>query len=166
MGSVAWEPENSTVMSAMSFIAPLLDLASNQEVQEKVTEAAKLFYTGDDVTINLIPGLIAGGLLLLLAIPLMSLLLQPAESSASGYGAPTEEYGAPAAEYGAPSYSASYRSDEGYGEGLEQYRSLFNNLLEKSQDPTSPQFALTRRMQDLAGPGLTKLGQAAAQLIQ
>ena len=73
-------------------------------MQSKVEEAAKLFYNNANVTINLVPALVGGGLLLLLLIPLLALLFQPAGAESSGYGAPAAEYGAPAPAYGAPEY--------------------------------------------------------------
>ena len=80
-------------------------------MQSKVEEAAKLFYNNANVTINLVPALVGGGLLLLLLIPLLALLFQPAaETSGSGYGAPAAEYGAPSSTYGSPSYSRSVSS--------------------------------------------------------
>merc|ERR1712088_137930 len=135
-------------MSAVSFIAPILDLAQNDFVQSKVEEAAKLFYNNANVTINLVPALVGGGLLLLLLVPLLALLFQPAAES-SGYGAPAPEYGAP-----------EYRSDEGY----EDFRALFTNLLDS--DAASPQFELTKRMQAVAGPVMSRLSHAASKLIQ
>ena len=63
-----------------------------------------MFYNNANVTINLVPALVGGGLLLLLLVPLLALLFQPAEAGASGYGAPAAEYGAPAPAYGAPEY--------------------------------------------------------------
>ena len=81
-------------------------------MQSKVEEAAKLFYNNANVTINLVPALVGGGLLLLLLVPLLALLFQPAEAGASGYGAPAAEYGAPAPAYGAPEYrSVSYSNN-------------------------------------------------------
>merc|ERR1712203_421150 len=136
-------------MSALSFIAPILDLAQNDFVQSKVEEAAKLFYNNANVTINLVPALVGGGLLLLLLVPLLALLFQPAEAGASGYGAPAPAYGAP-----------EYRSDEGY----EDFRALFTNLLDS--DSASPQFELTKRMQAVAGPVMSRLSDAASKLIQ
>jgi len=127
----------------------------NDFVQSKVEEAAKLFYNNANVTINLVPALVGGGLLLLLLIPLLALLFQPAAES-SGYGAPAAEYGAPAPAYGAP----EYRSDEGY----EDFRALFTNLLDS--DSASPQFELTKRMQAVAGPVMSRLSDAASKLIQ
>jgi len=140
---------------SLSFLAPLMELVQNDFVQEKAEEAAKVFFQNNSVTINLIPALVAGGLLLLLAIPLLALLFQPAAEE-SGYGAPAAEYGAPSSGYGHP----EYRSDEGY----QEFRSLFTNLLDTEQN--TPQFELTKRMQDLAGPVISKLGSAAAGLIQ
>merc|ERR1712062_309488 len=143
MGSPALtkHPASRHIMSALSFIAPILDLAQNDFVQSKVEEAAKLFYNNANVTINLVPALVGGGLLLLLLIPLLALLFQPAAES-SGYGAP------------------EYRSDEGY----EDFRALFTNLLDS--DSASPQFELTKRMQAVAGPVMSRLSDAASKLIQ
>merc|ERR1711971_769320 len=138
----------SHIMSALNFIAPILDLAQNDFVQSKVEEAAKLFYNNANVTINLVPALVGGGLLLLLLVPLLALLFQPAAES-SGYGAPAAAYGAP-----------EYRSDEGY----EDFRALFTNLLD--YDAASPQFELTKRMQAVAGPVMSRLSDAASKLIQ
>ena len=54
-----------------------------------MVEAGRILFTTSNVTINLIPALIAGALLLLLGIPLLALLFQPAaETTGSGYGAP------------------------------------------------------------------------------
>merc|ERR1712106_1056319 len=64
--------ENTIIMSAMDILSPVMDLVHNAFVQEKVEEVAKLFFTSDSITINLLPGLIAGGLLLLLLIPLLA----------------------------------------------------------------------------------------------
>merc|ERR1712127_83536 len=158
MGSPSLTTEQLRAVFAMSlsFIAPLMELIQNDFVQEKAEEAAKVFFQTNDVTINLIPAIIGGGLLLLLAIPLLALLFQPAAEE-SGYGAPAAEYGAPSSGYG---QRADYRSDEGY----QEFRSLFTNLLDTEQ--ITPQFELTKRMQDIAGPVISKLGSAAAGLIQ
>ena len=93
-----------TNINWLYFAAPILDIAQNDFVQSKVEEAAKLFYNNANVTINLVPALVGGGLLLLLLIPLLAPLFQPAGAESSGYGAPAAEYGAPAPAYGAPEY--------------------------------------------------------------
>merc|ERR1711936_1116410 len=109
------------MVSTQSFIAPLLELARDESVQTKVLDVARQFFSNSNITINLLPALIAAGLLLLL-LPLLFLFLAPADDGgASGYGAPAAEYGAPSSSYG-------YRSDEGYEEG--SYRSLLTDLLD------------------------------------
>ena len=89
--------------------APLLELAQDESVQSKVLDVARQFFSNSNITINLIPALIAGGLLLLL-LPLLFLFLAPADDAGSGYGAPAAEYGAPSSSYGAPSSSYGYRA--------------------------------------------------------
>merc|ERR1712154_604816 len=68
-------------MSALDFVAPLAELAQNEKVQTKVVEAAKLFYSSGTVTINLVPALLSGSILLLLLVPPLAPLLQPKASS-------------------------------------------------------------------------------------
>merc|ERR1719500_2732420 len=116
---------------------------------EKALDAAKQFFTSSNITVNLLPALIAGALL--------PLLFQPAaDTSASGYGPPAEEYGAPSAGYG----QAYSRSDEGY----EEYRSLLSDLID-SNAGSVPEFELTKRIQQMAEPVINKLADTAAHFI-
>merc|ERR1712217_960204 len=156
MGAVASQHRTCHAMvSTQSFIAPLLELARDESVQTKVLDVARQFFSNSNITINLLPALIAAGLLLL--------FLAPADDGgASGYGAPAAEYGAPSSSYGAPSSSYGYRSDEGYEEG--SYRSLLTDLLDSNAASSKPELA--RRMEELALPVVSKLADAATKLIQ
>merc|ERR1712083_1126910 len=157
MGAVASQHRTChTMVSTQSFIVPLLELARDESVQSKVLDVARQFFSNSNITINLIPALIAGGLLLLLPF------LAPADDAGSGYGAPAAEYGAPSSSYGAPSSSYGYRADEGYEEG--SYRSLLTDLLDSNAASSKPELA--RRMEELALPVVSKLADAATKLIQ
>merc|ERR1712128_157688 len=146
------------IMSAMAILSPVMDLVQNAFVQEKVEEAAKLFFTSDSVSINLLPGLIVGALLVLLLIPLLALLFQPTASGGStGYGAPEETYGAPSSGYGAPEYRSSNRDAS-----WEDFKSLFSNLL--SAKDSGAEYSLTKRMQEL-GPLTSNLGSNVVNLL-
>merc|ERR1711971_215408 len=147
-------PTSHAMVSTQSFIAPLLELAQDESGQSKVLDVARQFFSNSNITINLIPALIAGGLLLLL-LPLLFLFLAPADDAGSGYGAPAAEYGAPSSSYG-------YRADEGYEEG--SYRSLLTDLLDSNAASSKPELA--RRMEELALPVVSKLAAAATKLIQ
>merc|ERR1712014_373867 len=152
MGESATNISGSTTM-AMSFLAPLFDLAQDEVVKEKAVEAAKQFFANSNITINLLPALIAGALLLLLGLPLLALLFQPAaDTSATGYGPPASSYG-----------SAYSRSDEGY----EEYRSLISDLIDTNGAASSvPEFELTKRMQQMAEQGLNKITDNVAHYLQ
>merc|ERR1712106_1152008 len=149
------------IMSAMAILSPVMDLVHNAFVQEKVEEVAKLFFTSDTVSINLIPGLIVGALLLLLLIPMLALLFQPAaaasEGGYGGYSAPEESYGAPESSYGAPEYRSG-KSDASW----EDFKSLFSNLL--SAKDSGAEHSLTKRMQEF-GPLISNLGSSADNLL-
>merc|ERR1712088_409612 len=109
----------------LDFIKPVYELVQNEEVQKKLDETARLYWSPDvddnTVTVNLIPSLIvliiaAVVALPLLGVPIFSLLgdsLKGVGVGGGGYGAPSSDYGAPSSGYGAPSHG---RSDIAYYE--------------------------------------------------
>jgi len=153
----------TTTNMTMKAIEPIVDLLKDEFVQEKVEEAAKLFYTNDTVTINLYWAAAAALLFFLLLIPLLALLFQPAASTGGGYGAPSTGYGAPEESYAAPSPSYgsphSYsRSDDIYGEA----RSLYDSLVSSSDVDSTAQL----KSFDAIKPLLSMAGNAAAKLLE
>merc|ERR1712004_576280 len=106
----------------LDFLKPLYELVQNEEVQRKMEETARLYWSPDvddnTVTVNLIPSVIALIIAALIALPLLgvpifSLLgdsLKGVGVGGGGYGAPSSGYGAPSSGYGAPSHGHG-RSD-------------------------------------------------------
>jgi|ERR1719373_87060 len=106
-------------------ILSVLDFLNKPEVKDGLEETARLYFTSDTVTINLvwsaiILGLIGLALKPIFGIPLLENILGAMSSGGghslggSGYGAPSGGYGAPSAGYGAP--DAGYGApDAGYG---------------------------------------------------
>merc|ERR1712038_1411993 len=103
----------------------LMELWNTPGVAEKVEETARVYFANSILTINLIPALLVGALLLfllppLLGFPLLNGLLGGLGGGgggasygsnleiSDGYGAPSSSYGAPGPSYGAPepSYGA------------------------------------------------------------
>merc|ERR1712024_200670 len=109
----------------LDFLKPVYELVQNEEVQKKLEETARLYWSPDvdsnAVTVNLIPSVIALIIAALIALPLLgvpifSLLgdsLKGVGVGGGGYGAPSSDYGAPSSGYGAPSHG---RSDIAYYE--------------------------------------------------
>merc|ERR1712154_693362 len=92
-------------------------------------ETARIYYTSDDVTVNLIWSILILGVLLLLLKPLLGIPLldnilgamtgsSPSYGSgiSSDYGAPDSGYGAPDAGYAAPAGGAGYEQEQGGSE--------------------------------------------------
>merc|ERR1711944_183403 len=120
-------------------ILSVLDFLNKPEVKDGLEETARLYFTSDTVTINLVWSAIILGLLGLalkpiFGIPLLENILGATSSGGSsyggsGYGAPDAGYGAPSAGYGAPSAgygapSAGYGApDAGYGAPASGYDS-------------------------------------------
>merc|ERR1712018_839277 len=100
----------------------LMDLWNTPGVSEKLEETARVYFANSILTVNLIPALLVGALLLfllppLLGFPLLDKFLGGGGGGASygsnleisdGYGAPSSSYGAPEPSYGAPAASNSY----------------------------------------------------------
>jgi len=95
-------------MVKVEAIESVLELLQNKDVQEKATEAARLFFSNGSVTISLLPILIFSFLGALLFLPLLLPLydsLVGVYSNAVGYSysGNSNNYGTPVAGYG---YSA------------------------------------------------------------
>merc|ERR1712083_1105179 len=146
---------------AMALLGQLMELSKDEAVQERVMEVARQFFANSNITVNLLPALIAGGLLLL-GIPLLLLFFPgllggggSTDATGTGYGAPS--YGAPSSSYGAPS-SGYGRQDSG---GYEEYRSLSDSL-----ELGGNKAALENKLAGAVAPIINRLGEAATNLIQ
>merc|ERR1712242_672957 len=121
MGESLWGPPPVRSPNMDTLATSLMDLWNTPGVAEKVEETARVYFANSILTINLIPALLVGALLLfllppLLGFPILNGLLGGGGGGASygsnleisdGYGAPSPSYGAPAPSYDAPA-SNSY----------------------------------------------------------
>merc|ERR1711936_102826 len=120
-----WGPPPVRSPNMDTLATSLMDLWNTPGVAEKVEETARVYFANSILTINLIPALLVGALLLfllppLLGFPILNGLLGGLGGGgggasygsnleiSDGYGAPSSSYGAPEASYGAPepSYGA------------------------------------------------------------
>merc|ERR1712014_450531 len=135
---------------SLQSIVPFLEMLQDPEVQSKVDDVARFFYSNNSVTINLAAVAAAAALGLLLLGGLLFLLFQPSGGDTGGTG-----YGSTGSGYGAP-YSSS-RS----GESFEEFRSLFSNLL--APKATFPEYS---NGQAVAPEWQTAAANSAAKLIE
>merc|ERR1712088_245611 len=148
----------------------LMDLWNTPGVAEKVEETARVYFANSILTINLIPALLVGALLLfllppLLGFPILNGLLGGGGGSASygsnleisdGYGAPSPSYGAPEPSYGAP--EPSYGAPEpSYGAPAPSYDAPASNSYDapvsNSYDTPSSGYEAGRRKRSVELPG-------------
>ena len=61
------------MVDAFTILQPFLDLIDQPEVREKVQETARIYFEGQGTTVNLLPALIVGLLLLLALLKLLGL---------------------------------------------------------------------------------------------
>merc|ERR1711981_107969 len=109
----------------------LMELWNTPGVAEKVEETARVYFANSILTVNLIPALLVGALLLfllppLLGFPLLNGLLGGLGGGgggasygsnleiSDGYGAPSSSYGAPEPSYGAPAPSYDAPASNSY----------------------------------------------------
>ena len=108
----------------------LMSIVTNEKVKETVRETARIYFSGDDVTINLIPAIILGllallGLLVALGIPILAFF--GLEDGEGGDGAPTGGYVDPGTGYGR-AYAS--RSGDAYQETVADLQAQIAQLQE------------------------------------
>merc|ERR1712172_181196 len=146
----------------------LMDLWNTPGVAEKLEETARVYFANSILTINLIPALLVGALLLfllppLLGLPILNGLLGGGGGGASygsnleisdGYGAPSSSYGAPEPSYGAPepSYGAPAASNSYDAPASNSYDAPVSN----SYDTPSSGYDAGRRKRSLEFPSEAK----------
>jgi len=175
----------NTMDNSLSFLAPLMELAKDEEVKEKVLEVvAKTFFSSNTVTVNVLPAIALAAVSVFLAVGILGLVAPDllglsGSSSNVAYGAPSSSsvagsYGGgppagPPSEYAeqasaadpSPSYDSEYRSANGFNE----FRSLSTNVLDGSLAPSGEELA--SKMEQMANnPLVTELGNSIAKMIQ
>merc|ERR1711899_473750 len=133
----------------LDFLKPLYELVQNEEVQRKMEETARLYWSPDvdsnTVTVNLIPSVIALIIAALIALPLLgvpifSLLgdsLKGVGVGGGGYGAPSSGYGAPSTDYGAPSHGHGRSDIAFYEQSIADLQQQVANLQGSAYYPAS-----------------------------
>merc|ERR1712014_325252 len=129
----------------LDFLKPLYELVQNEEVQRKMEETARLYWSPDvdsnTVTVNLIPSVIAALIALpLLGVPIFSLLgdsLKGVGVGGGGYGAPSSDYGAPSSGYGAPSHGHGRSDIAFYEQSIADLQQQVANLQGSAYYPAS-----------------------------
>merc|ERR1711936_1302033 len=127
----------------LDFLKPLYELVQNEEVQKKLDETARLYWSPDvdsnTVTVNLIPSIIvliiaALVALPLLGVPIFSLLGDSLKGVGVGGGG---GYGAPSSGYGAPSHGHGRSDIAFYEQSIADLQQQVANLQGSTYYPAS-----------------------------
>jgi len=168
-GELLWCPPPTLSPDMDTLAVSLVDLWHTPGVQEKIEESARVFFSNSILTVNLIPALLVGALLLfllpfLLGLPILNGLGGGGGSASygsnlevsDGYGAPSSSYGAPEASYGAP--EPSYGAPEpSYGAPAPSYDAPASNsydapAVSNSYDTPSSGYEAGRRKRSVKLP--------------
>lgn len=123
-------------MVKIAVLEPVLELLNDKDVQEKVEELGRFFFTNGNVTVNLIPALLLGVITLLFVLPLLGIplldILFGAATGASSGGYNTVAYGGGANPYGGQTsaYGSGYSARSTEVELTEEQRALYPELAE------------------------------------
>ena len=114
----------ANINTNMAVVEGLLSLLDNEDFREPIERAARILYTGQGFTLNLIPGAIAGFLATLAAgaifsVPLTQFFNNMFSAAGSGSG------------YGYPSYQ---RNDEYYDQVVADLHSQVAELKEQEEN--------------------------------
>merc|ERR1712062_319507 len=127
----------------LDFLKPVYELVQNEEVQKKLDETARLYWSPDvdsnTVTVNLIPSIIvliitALVALPLLGVPIFSLLGDSLKGVGVGGGG---GYGAPSSGYGAPSHGHGRSDIAFYEQSIADLQQQVANLQGSTYYPAS-----------------------------
>merc|ERR1712045_204612 len=127
----------------LDFLKPVYELVQNEEVQKKLDETARLYWSPDvdsnTVTVNLIPSIIvliiaALVALPLLGVPIFSLLGDSLKGVGVGGGG---GYGAPSSGYGAPSHGHGRSDIAFYEQSIADLQQQVANLQGSAYYPAS-----------------------------
>jgi len=151
-------------------VRQLLEVGRQLFTNSNITlwEAGRTFFSNSNITVNLLPALAALIGLILLLLFILPLFSEDSHSSgygapSTGYDSPSSGYGAPASSYDAPSYGTrQYRSVK---DDVGDYRSLVSSL-KLSDGAVRSGEELSKAVADLVQPVVSRIGEAAGQLVQ
>merc|ERR1712158_75642 len=126
----------------LDFLKPLYELVQNEEVQRKMEETARLYWSPDvdsnTVTVNLIPSVIALIIAALIALPLLGVpIFSLLGDSLKGVGVGGGSYGAPSSGYGAPSHGHGRSDIAFYEQSIADLQQQVANLQGSTYYPAS-----------------------------
>merc|ERR1719242_2574133 len=121
------------MVDAFTILQPFINLLEEPELKERVEETARIYFTGQGTTINLIPALIVGllllvGLLKLLGLPILSSfgLDGLAGGSDGGYGTS-----------GGSGYGQAYARGDYFDQSVADLQQQINQLTESTEALTN-----------------------------
>merc|ERR1719438_411528 len=145
----------------VSMLQPLYNLIEDQDTRDKVEETARLYFANTNgngsVTVNLIPAIIIGlllliGLLKLLGLPILASfgLDGIGGSGDGGYGAPSGGYGTPSSGYG-----QAYARGDYFDSTVADLQEQINQLVASNEALTNQVYYGSGVATNSVGAGLT-----------
>jgi len=120
-------------MDTLAILQPLMDLIEEPVLREKVEDTARIYFTGTGTTVNLVPALIVGllllvGLLKLLGLPILASFGIGGGDSDGGYGT----------SGGGSGYGQAYaRGDNYFDQSVADLQQQINQLIESNEALTN-----------------------------
>jgi len=120
------------MVDAFTILQPFLDLIEQPDMREKVEETARIYFEGQGTTINLLPALIVG-LLLLLALMKLAGIPILASFGLDGLGGDDGGYGTS----GGSGYGQAYARGDYFDQSVADLQQQINQLTESTEALTN-----------------------------
>jgi len=120
------------MVDAFTILRPFLDLIEQPDMREKVEETARIYFEGQGTTINLLPALIVG-LLLLLALMKLAGIPILASFGLDGLGGDDGGYGTS----GGSGYGQAYARGDYFDQSVADLQQQINQLTESTEALTN-----------------------------
>merc|ERR1711944_340142 len=136
MGSLQTTMAQTVSLDAYSILKPFMELIEDPDTRENVEETARIYFTGTGVTVNLIPSLIVG---LLLLIGLLKLLGLPilASFGLDGLGGSDGGFGTSGSGFNSGYGQAYARGDNYFDQTVSDLQQQINQLIESNEALTN-----------------------------
>merc|ERR1712024_289084 len=123
-------------MDTATILQPLFDLIEKPELREKVEDTARIYFQGDGTSVNLLPALIVG---LLLLIGLLKLLRLPilASFGLDGLGGSDGGFGTSGSGFNSGYGQAYARGDNYFDQTVADLQQQINQLIESNEALTN-----------------------------
>merc|ERR1719189_521926 len=125
------------MVDALTILQPFLDLIEQPELKERMEDTARIYFTGQSTTVNLLPALIVGLLLLLALLKLLGLPILSSFGLGGLAGGSDGGYGTSGGSGFNSGYGQAYARGDYFDQSVADLQQQINQLTESTEALTN-----------------------------